>query len=93
MDYYVNPPAIYSDLFREYARVQMADGTELIILDEIVLKQHGSYRKVRRYVKGQHPHLGPMMIGWSGGWETIWEVDLIKPMMVVNVIEESREAA
>lgn len=63
-----------------------ADGMELVILDEIVLKQHGSYRQVRRYVKGKHPHLGPIMIGWSGGWETVWDVDVIRPMVVVNVV-------
>lgn len=96
MDYammdYANPPPIYSHLCHEYTRVQMADGTELIILDEIVLKQHGSYRQVRRYVKGKHPKLGPLIIGWSGGWETVWDVDVIRPMAVVTVLPEQQVA-
>jgi hypothetical protein len=27
------------------------------------------------------------MIGWSGGWETVWEVDVIRPMAVFTVVE------
>ncbi len=65
----------------------MTNGAELIILGEIVLKQHGSYRKVRRYIKGKHPHLGRLTIGWSGDWETIWEVESIMPIVVVPVLE------
>lgn len=71
----------------------MPDGTQLIILDEKVIKQYGSYRQVRRYVKGKHPHLGPMMIGWSGGWETVWDVDVIRPMATFTVAGDERQAA
>ena len=90
---YINPPAIYSDLCPGFYGGQMSDGTQLIILDEQVLYQSGSFRKVRRYVKGKHPHLGPMLVGWSGGWETIWETEVIRPIGVFRVVEEAREAA
>lgn len=63
---------------------------EFVILDEIILKQYGCYSKVRRYIKGRHPHLGPLTIGWSGEWETVWEVDVIKPMAVVTVSDDPR---
>lgn len=71
----------------------MPDGTQLVILDEQVISQSGSYRYVRRYVKGKHPHLGPMLIGWSGGWETIWETHSIKPILTLTVLSDQREAA
>jgi hypothetical protein len=65
----------------------MGDGSQLIVLGEVVIQEKGCYRRVRRYIKGKHPHLGPMQIGWSGGWETIWETDVIRPMVRYYVHE------
>lgn len=57
------------------------------ILGEVVLKHNNSYQKVRRYIKGKYPHLGPIFIGWSGDWETIWDVDVIRPITITTINE------
>ena len=48
-----------------------------IILSEHVLYEKGPYRRVRRWIKGKHPDLGPLQIGWSGDWETIVDTDVL----------------
>lgn len=57
------------------------------ILGEVVLKHNNSYQKVRRYVQGKHPDLGPIFIGLSGDWETIWDVDVIRPIAITTINE------
>lgn len=57
------------------------------ILGEEILSQNGSFRRVRRWVRGVHPELGVIVQGYTG-WETMMDVDVIKPMAVVHVIPE-----
>lgn len=59
---------------------------DIEILSEEVLHQQGSYRRVRRWLKGKHPELGTLVQGWTG-WETMQEIDVIKPMAVFTVID------
>lgn len=92
MPYLLDLPPKYvtdSHIF-ESQRTYMQDGQQLVILGEVVLCQNGPLRRLRRYVKGKHPHLGPMQIGWSGGWETIWEVDSFMPQHHWQVKEEAQ---
>jgi hypothetical protein len=62
---------------------------KLIVLGEVVIKQYGCYRLLRRYVQGQHPELGSIFVGHSGNWETVWDVDVILPMITVDVALQS----
>ncbi len=58
------------------------------ILGEQLLYKQGSYRRVRRWVRGKYPELGlliPPHCGLSGNWETIVDVDLVSPMLTVKV--------
>lgn len=57
------------------------------ILGEEILSQNGSFRRVRRWVRGIHPELGVIVQGYTG-WETMIEADVIKPMGVFHVIPE-----
>lgn len=59
---------------------------DIEILSEEVLHQQGCYRRVRRWLRGRHPELGTLVLGWTG-WETMQEVDVIKPMGVFTVID------
>ncbi len=54
------------------------------ILDEITLSRSGCYRRIRRYLRGVHPDRGPIVMGLTG-WETVEDVDVIIPLLVVNV--------
>ena len=57
------------------------------ILDEQVLHEQGSFRRVRRYLRGWHPELGGILhMGWQGK-ETIIKCDVIKAVGRVRVIE------
>jgi hypothetical protein len=49
------------------------------ILGEKVISQSGSYRRVQRWLRGIHPELGTIVRGYTG-WETLQEVDVIKPI-------------
>ncbi len=60
------------------------DGIE--ILDELVLEQHGCHVRVRRWLRGIHPDLGVLRMGWTG-LETITEEDIFKPTFVYPVLE------
>lgn len=59
------------------------------ILDEQILAQNGSYRKVKQYLKGWHPDLGKLHMGWQGK-ETIIERDVISPVRTFTVTEVTR---
>jgi hypothetical protein len=59
--------------------------TRADVLHEEVLYQHGSYRRVRRYLRGAHPELGQLHRGYTG-LETLVEVDVIVPSTVVRVV-------
>ncbi len=52
----------------------------LEILSEQIISEQGSFKRVKRWVRGRHPHLGSLLWGLSGGWETVIEMDVITPM-------------
>ena len=56
------------------------------VLSEIVLYQKGSYKRVRRYLRGVHPDRGVIIRGFTG-LETIEEKDIIVPMGKFTVID------
>lgn len=58
-----------------------------VVLDEHVLYEQGNFRYVRRWLRGRHPHLGPMMVGWSGDWETVVETGVVRPARTFGVEE------
>jgi hypothetical protein len=60
--------------------------TDYEVLGEEVIWQNGPHRRVRRWLRGCHPHLGPLHLGWSG-WETVVEVDLLRPTGTFRVEE------
>jgi hypothetical protein len=61
------------------------DGIE--VLDEKIVAQKGSLVRVKRWLRGSHPHLGAINPkGWAG-IETVVEVDVIKPRTVFQVRE------
>ena len=59
---------------------------EIEILDEHVLYQKDCFRKVRRWLRGKHPELGVLHVGYSG-WETIQEVEVMIPTHTFTVSE------
>lgn len=60
------------------------DGVE--ILDEVVLYQSstGTFRRVRRWLRGWHKDKGQLCWGWTGQ-ETVQECDVIKAMDTFEV--------
>jgi len=63
---------------------------ELEMVGEQILYSNGSLSRVRRWIKGQHPHLGKIIYGLTG-WETEVEIDVIKPLRLFSVVEEVNE--
>ena len=57
---------------------------DIEVLDEHVLKQYGSYKRVKRWLRGRHPTLGVLHMGYTG-WETIQEADVLVPMVIFSV--------
>lgn len=49
------------------------------ILHEEVLYQQGCFKRVRRWIRGKHPKLGKLTLGWTG-WETIVETTVVMSM-------------
>jgi hypothetical protein len=56
------------------------------LLDEHVLQKHGAFHRVRRWLRGAHPHLGVLTKGLTGE-ETLVEQDVIRPSMTFRVID------
>lgn len=54
------------------------------ILDEQIIYQNGSYRRIKRWIKGVHPELGIIIFGLTG-LETFIEKDVIVPKYVFMV--------
>jgi hypothetical protein len=54
------------------------------LLGEEVLYRKGSYHRMRRWYRGVHPELGVIVRGYTG-WETLHEIDVIKPMGTFHV--------
>jgi len=59
---------------------------DIEILDEVTLIRRGSYKRVRRYLRGRHPDRGILIHGITG-WETVEEIDVLSPMIVINVVD------
>ena len=59
---------------------------EIEILDEHVLYQNNSFKRVRRWLRGKHPKLGVLSMGGiTGEWETIQVTDVIMAMGTFTV--------
>ncbi len=60
------------------------------ILGEELLEKHGSFERVKIWVRGKH--LGGKIISpdktWSGDWETEFAKDRIKPIKTFLVKDE-----
>lgn len=56
------------------------------VLDEHIIEQRGCFKRVRRWLRGTHPHLGKLHHGYTG-WETIQEVEVITAMKTFFVNE------
>jgi len=63
---------------------------ELEMVGEQILYSSGSFSRVRRWVKGKHPHLGRIIYGLTG-WETEIDMDVIKPLRLFSVVEVANE--
>ncbi len=63
---------------------------EVEILDTQVLYQNGSFMRIRRWLKGVHPTRGQITKGYTG-WETVEEIDVIKPMHVFRVVDKEAQ--
>ena len=59
---------------------------QIEVLTTQIISQDGCFMRVRRWLKGQHPQLGILTMGWSG-WETIVETDVFKPIHTFEVKE------
>ncbi len=57
------------------------------VLSTEILSISGSFRHVRRYLKGKHPTRGILHQGFTG-WETIVEEFVIIPVKVYTVEEK-----
>ena len=66
-------------------RLRLLEGG-IEVLDERLLRQSGPFKTVRRWLRGKHPQLGILHMGYTG-WETIVETDLIVPTGVFAVTE------
>lgn len=60
------------------------------ILSEQVLYQNGSYKRIRRWISGIHPHRGVITRGYTG-FETIEELDIITATHKFTVLPEIKE--
>lgn len=57
----------------------------LIILDEKVIEETDHFKVIKRWIKGYHPELGSIQIGWSKGVETIAECRILKSLRTFEV--------
>ena len=60
---------------------------EVEVLDEKILFIKGSYKRVRRWIRGIHPNIGVIIKGLTG-WETLIEQDVFIPLFYRTVLEE-----
>jgi len=58
--------------------------SEIELLCEQVIEENGSFKRVKRWWRGWHPELGKLCFGWQGK-ETIQEIAVIKPIMIIEV--------
>lgn len=59
---------------------------EADVLDEVVVYRCGSFKRVRRWLRGIHQERGSVSYGLTG-WETIEEIDVIVPTKTFQVID------
>lgn len=62
-------------------------GNKVEILDEEVVYKNNNFYSIKRWIKGVHPELGTIVRGYTG-WETLIEIDVIRPTMKYQVIPE-----
>ncbi len=58
------------------------------ILSEQIVYQKGSYRRIRRWLRGIHIELGVIVHGITG-LETLVEIDVIVPIKIYLVLPEN----
>lgn len=46
------------------------------VVGEEIIREHGHYKRIRRWIKGKHPKLGIIIWGYTG-WETVQELDVV----------------
>lgn len=61
------------------------------ILDEQVVYRNGPFMRVKRWLRGVHPHLGMITHGLTG-LETLVEKDVIRPINTFYVNENKNDA-
>lgn len=66
----------------------MNTNDDIEILDEQTIYQQGSFRQIRRWLRGVHPHLGVIINGLTG-LETYQEMGVIKPILTFIVLGQN----
>jgi hypothetical protein len=61
------------------------------VLDEQITYKSGCFERGRRWLRGKHPKLGTLILGYTG-WETLQEFDRIRPMATFTVIDPNLPA-
>lgn len=67
-------------------RIVIIGKNELEVLDEQILCSRGSFKTIRRWVKGAHPGLGTIIMGLTG-WETVIDQEILIPMVKIHVVD------
>lgn len=62
---------------------------EFIVLDAKVVATTKHSITTRRWIKGKHPSLGVIHIGWSGDWETVVDTTVCGKINIINVGQSS----
>jgi hypothetical protein len=60
---------------------------QFIVLSEQVIGTTKHSVTTRRWIKGKHPSLGVLQVGWSGDWETIVDTTVCGKIQIINVAE------
>lgn len=58
---------------------------EFIVLDAKVIATTNHSVTTRRWIKGKHPSLGVIHIGWSGDWETVVDTTVYGKIYVFTI--------
>lgn len=66
----------------------MCNNDDIEILDEQTVYQQGSFRKIRRWLRGVHPHLGVIINGLTG-LETYQELCVVRPTHSFTVLSRN----
>lgn len=60
---------------------------QFIVLSEKVIGSTKYSVTIRRWIKGKHPFLGVLQVGWSGDWETIVDTTVYGKIQIIDVVE------